>query len=83
MTFKERWQELKRIYGGRRREIRWTAVGWQPPGEGWTQDPGPTPSRNKEYYTVVRPGARPDAEQPARLTAAERKQIELDLQREG
>lgn len=83
MTWRERWQELKRIYGGQKCEVRLTAVGWNPGG--WTEVEGPTPSGNREYYIVVQPGGTPNAEQPVttRLTAAERRQIELDLQREG
>jgi hypothetical protein len=51
----ERWQELKRIYGGDRdREVRHTAIGWQP-GEDWIQDPNP-PSGSPEFYQVVRAG---------------------------
>jgi hypothetical protein len=51
----ERWQEIKRIYGGDRdREVRYTAVGWQP-GEDWIQDPNP-PCGTVEFYRVVREG---------------------------
>jgi hypothetical protein len=87
MTLKERLAELRRIWNGRpRREIRMTAIGWRPPGENWTEDPNP-PSGAPEFYRVVREGEKPNAQQPAparaRLTAAERRQIEFDLRREG
>ena len=54
MTWRERWAELKRIYGGHHREVRLTAVGWQP-GEDWIQDPN-SPSGTTEFYRVVRAG---------------------------
>lgn len=53
-TWSERWEELKRIYGGRRQEIRRTAVGWNPGG--WQEDKSITPSGAREFYTVVREG---------------------------
>ena len=53
ITWRERWSELKRIYGGEKREVRYTAIGWQP-GENWTESQGPTPSGNREFYIVAR-----------------------------
>jgi hypothetical protein len=78
---KERLAELKRIYGGHHREVRLTAVGWQP-GEGWTEDPGPTPSGSPEFYRVIREGtteAQPEPVKEARRVWT----AEEILQREG
>lgn len=68
MSWRERWAELKRIYGGQKREVRLTAVGWNPGG--WTADSGPTASGNHEYYIVVREGEKqPEpVTQPRRVT---------------
>lgn len=52
MTWRERWAELKRIYNGEKREIRGTAVGWQPDA-GYQEDTCPTPSGEREFYRVV------------------------------
>jgi hypothetical protein len=53
MNLLERLAEIKRIWNGEKREVRYTAVGWKP-GEGWKEDCQPTPSGEREFYTVVR-----------------------------
>ena len=76
MTWRERWAELKRIYGGdRHREVRHTAVGWNP-GE-WIEDPQPTPSGTHEYYTVVRAGKKQP--EPAAQRVPSTKRVEVGV----
>jgi hypothetical protein len=60
MKLSERWRELRRIWNSERRPVVQTAVGWCP-GEDWTEQTGPTPSGNREYYTVVRVGGEPSS----------------------
>ena len=67
---RERWAELKRIYGGGHREVRNTAVGWQPGGD-WIQDPNP-PSGTPEFYRVVRDPASAGEKQPEPMTEPQR-----------
>jgi len=55
ITWRERWSELKRIYGGEKREVRYTAIGWQP-SKNWIESQEPTASGNREFYIVARKG---------------------------
>jgi hypothetical protein len=59
ITWRERLQNLADDWGGKRKEIRHTAVGWQPDA-GYQEDTNcPTPSGEREFYRVIRPGPKP------------------------
>lgn len=64
ITLRERFQELRRIWGGGKRQVRYVAIGWYP-GEEWKPVTGQTASGNVEYYkgqndtTQARPIPRP------------------------
>ena len=53
VTLLERWKEIKRIWTQPPREVRQTAIGWQP-DESYIEDQGKTASGGKEYYKIIK-----------------------------
>jgi hypothetical protein len=61
-----RLQNIIDDWNGTKREVRHTAIGWNPGGD-FQPDPGPTPSGTREYYKVTRPTPPPRKPQPKPL----------------
>jgi hypothetical protein len=53
MTFLERLRNIIADWNGEPREVRHTAIGWDPGGS-YQEDCGCTPSGEREFYIVVR-----------------------------
>lgn len=54
MTLLERLANIIQDWTGERREVRRSAIGWQPPGDEWQEDCGETASGNNEFFIVTR-----------------------------
>jgi hypothetical protein len=61
-----RLQNIIDDWNGTRREVRHTAIGWNPGGQ-YQQDAGPTPSGNREYSKAARKAQQPQQPQPKPL----------------
>jgi hypothetical protein len=63
MTWRERWQELKRIYGGEQREVRSVAISWQPDPR-YQEDCTAPCDKPREFFIVLREAPRKQDKQP-------------------